>query len=104
MEPKDTQWFVYIVRCSDETYYTGITTNIDRRINEHNSTTKGAKYTRSRKPVELEEYKEFQDRSSASKEEYRIKQLSRTNKETLIGKWRIDRLREEHVQPKGTNK
>lgn len=97
MNKADQQWYVYIVRCSDETYYTGITTNIDRRINEHNNTSKGAKYTRTRTPVELEEFKEFKDRSLASKEEYRIKQLTRPNKEKLIGEWRVDRLRQEHV-------
>jgi putative endonuclease len=91
-----SKWYVYIVQCSDNSYYTGITTDIDRRIDEHN-TGKGAKYTRSRSPVVLEEAIEFPDRSSASKEEYRIKQLSRTNKEILIGKWRIDRLRKEYV-------
>lgn len=90
------KWCVYIVRCSDGTYYTGITTDIDRRLNEHN-TKIGAKYTRSRTPVILEECKKFPDKSSASKEEYRIKQLSRANKEKLIGEWRIQRLRNEYV-------
>lgn len=93
---KEMDWKVYIVRCSDDTYYTGITTDMDRRLNEHNSG-KGAKYTRSRTPVELEESKGFPDRSSASKEEYRIKQLSRAQKEELIGEWRIKRLKEEYV-------
>jgi putative endonuclease len=89
-------WNVYIIRCSDGTYYTGITTDIARRLNEHNTGT-GSKYTRSRTPVELEECKMFPDRSAASKEEYRIKQLSRANKEKLIGEWRIERLRNEYV-------
>lgn len=95
-------WKVYIVRCSDDTYYTGITTDMDRRLNEHNSG-KGAKYTRSRTPVELEETQEFPDRSLASKEEYRIKKLSRTQKEELIGEWRIKRLREEYVYDPNIN-
>jgi len=90
------KWNVYIIRCSDGTYYTGITTDVVRRLNEHNTKT-GAKYTRSRTPVELEECKKFPDRSTASKEEYRIKQLSRANKEKLIGEWRIERLRDQHV-------
>jgi len=89
-------WKVYIVRCSDDTYYTGITTDMDRRLNEHNSG-KGAKYTRTRTPVELEESKEFPDRSTATKEELRIKKLSRDNKERLIGEWRVERLRKEYV-------
>ena len=89
-------WYVYIIRCKDGTYYTGITTNVERRIKEHNSGT-GAKYTRSRTPVELEEYKEFKDRSKASKEEARIKKLTRVKKEKLIGEWRVERLRRENV-------
>ena len=89
-------WKVYILCCSDGTYYTGITTDIDRRINEHN-TGKGAKYTRSRTPVVLEECKLFNNRSEATKEELRIKKLTRTKKEKLIGEWRVSRLRDEYV-------
>ena len=89
-------WKVYIVRCADESYYTGISTDVDMRIKMHNEG-KGAKYTRGRGPVVLEEAKDFGDRSSALKEEYRIKQLSRTQKEELIGQWRVQRLREEYV-------
>ena len=91
MTNKKQSWFVYIIQCSDNSYYTGITTDIDRRLNEHN-TGKGAKYTKGRLPVVLEESLEFPDMTSASKEEYRIKQLSRHNKELLIG-----RLRKEFV-------
>lgn len=89
-------WYVYIIRCKDGTYYTGITTDVDRRLKEHNSGT-GAKYTRSRTPVELEECKEFKNRSEASKEEARIKKLTRVRKEKLIGEWRVERLRKENV-------
>ena len=89
-------WKVYILCCSDGTYYTGITTDIDRRLEEHNSG-KGAKYTRSRTPVVLEECKSFETRSEATKEEIRIKKLTRVNKEKLIGEWRVARLREEYV-------
>ena len=89
-------WYVYIVKCNDDSYYTGITTDIDRRIDEHNSGI-GAKYTRGRIPVLLEEFKSFKNRSDASKEESRIKKLTRINKEKLIGEWRVDRLRRENV-------
>lgn len=89
-------WKVYIIRCADDSYYTGISTDVDMRIKMHNEG-KGAKYTRGRGPVELEEAKDFGDRSSALKEEYRIKQLSRIKKEELIGQWRVERLREEYV-------
>lgn len=79
-----TPWFVYVVRCSDDSLYTGITTNINRRIEEHNTSNKGAKYTRTRRPVKLE-YKEiYVDRSTASKREYAIKKLTRKQKLNLI--------------------
>lgn len=89
-------WYVYIIKCSDDSYYTGITTDVERRLNEHNSGT-GAKYTKGRAPVELEEFKEFDNRSDASREEARIKKLTRSKKEHLIGEWRVNRLRIEHV-------
>ena len=77
-------WFVYVVRCSDDSLYTGITTDINRRIEEHNTSNKGAKYTRTRRPVKLE-YKEiYVDRSTASKREYTIKKLTRKQKLNLI--------------------
>jgi len=89
-------WKVYIVKCADDSYYTGISTDVEMRIKMHNEG-KGAKYTRGRGPVILEEAKDFGDRSSALKEEYRIKQLSRKKKELVIGEWRVDRLRCEYV-------
>ena len=70
-------YYVYIVRCSDNSLYTGITTDINRRIHEHNETKKGAKYTKSRRPVSLVYSALIGDRSSAQKEEYRIKKLSK---------------------------
>jgi len=73
-----------MLQCSDDTFYTGITTDIERRLSEHNLSEKGAKYTRARRPVLLVYTAEFSDRSEASKEEYRIKQLTRTEKEKLI--------------------
>lgn len=78
-------WYVYIVECSDKSLYTGITNDIKRRLSQHNSG-KGAKYTRVRKPVILRALFEFPDRSSASKEEYRIKQLPRSEKIKLCEK------------------
>ena len=74
---------VYILRCVDGSLYTGITTDLARRIGEHNQG-KGAKYTRSRLPVELLYFKKFPDRSSALKEELRIKKLKRKEKIYLI--------------------
>ena len=95
MVNKEENWFVYIVRCSDDSYYTGITTDVDIRLNEHND--KGVKNTKEKLPVVLEEFLDFPDMESASKEEYRINQLSKNDKEVLIGEWRIDRLRKEFV-------
>lgn len=76
-------WFVYILECSDGTLYTGITTNVERRVKQHNNG-KGAKYTKVRRPVVLRKVFEATNRSEASKEEYRIKQLSRIEKLKLI--------------------
>ena len=76
-------WYVYILECSDGTLYTGITTDIERRILTHNKG-KGAKYTKVRLPVVLRVLFEAEDRSKASKEEYRIKQLTRLEKIQLI--------------------
>jgi len=79
-------YFVYILECSDHTFYTGITTSLDRRINEHNNSALGAKYTYTRRPVKLVFSKEFINRSEASIEESRIKKLSRSEKMTYIFK------------------
>jgi putative endonuclease len=77
-------YFVYILQCSDETLYTGITTDISRRITEHNTSAKGAKYTRLRRPVKLVYSEECRDRSEASKREYAIKHLTRKEKLSLF--------------------
>ncbi len=76
-------WYIYILECSDGTLYTGITTDLDKRLKTHNNG-KGAKYTKTRLPVLLKVSFEAEDRSSASKEEYRIKQLTRKEKLKLI--------------------
>ena len=76
-------WYVYILKCSDMTYYTGITTDIKRRIDEHEAGN-GAKYTRGRGPLQLMHTEEYLDRSSASKREIEIKSLSKVGKTTLI--------------------
>jgi putative endonuclease len=77
-------YFVYILQCKDSTLYTGITTNLERRVIEHNSSKLGAKYTRPRRPVKLVYSKRFSNRQKASKEEARIKQLKRIDKLKLI--------------------
>jgi len=77
-------YFVYIIQCNDQTLYTGITTDLDRRIKEHNGSKLGAKYTKVRRPVKLVYSKDFINRSVASKEESRIKKLSRLEKINLL--------------------
>ncbi|MDA1316984.1 MAG: GIY-YIG nuclease family protein [bacterium] len=76
---------VYILHCADGSYYTGITTDMERRLKEHNGEIKGgAKYTRDRKPVTLAYSEECSNRSSATKREYEIKHLNREKKKELI--------------------
>ena len=79
-------YFVYMVKCSDNTLYTGITTDLQRRVQEHNESKKAAKYTRLRRPVTLVYSEECQDRSSASKREAAIKKLKREDKLGMITK------------------
>ena len=77
-------WFVYMVRCSDNSLYTGITTDVSRRVLEHNESGKGAKYTRARRPVCLVFFEECKTQSEALKSECQIKSLSKVKKELLI--------------------
>ncbi len=78
-------YYVYMLECADGTLYTGITTDLERRIEEHNSSEKGAKYTRSRRPVSLVHHECFENRSDASKREYYIKKkMSRADKLSLV--------------------
>ena len=75
-----TVWNVYILKCSDNSLYTGITTELERRVKEHNHGKQAAAYTRARRPVELVYSESHDSRSSAAKREYEIKQLSRKQK------------------------
>ncbi len=79
-------WFVYMVRCSDNSLYTGITTDIARRLHEHNYDDKrAAKYTKCRRPVVLVYQHKYDSRSKACQQEYQLKQLSKIQKEQLVG-------------------
>ena len=84
---KLSQWSVYIVICADNSLYTGVTTNISRRINEHNNSPRGAKYTRSRRPVTLLASRQVSNRSAALQCELFVKQQSRSNKVTTLLSW-----------------
>lgn len=79
-----SEHWTYIVECADGTYYTGYTTDVERRVREHDSGN-GAKYTRGRTPVTLVHVEAFGTRSAAMRREYEIKQLSRREKERLVG-------------------
>ncbi len=79
-------YYLYILECADKTLYTGITTDLRRRVEEHDSSRLGAKYTRGRRPIALVFSRSFHDRSEASREESRIKKLSRSEKLSLIRK------------------
>lgn len=79
--------YVYILRCADDTLYTGWTTDVEKRVATHNSG-KGAKYTRARLPVELVYTEMFDNKAEAQKREYAIKQLRRLEKEKLIKGWK----------------
>ena len=76
-------YYIYIVKCIDDTYYTGFTNNIEKRIHAHNEK-KGAKYTRGRTPVKLVYSEQFEDKKDALKREYEIKKFTRSKKERLI--------------------
>lgn len=75
--------YTYILKCKDNTYYTGYTTDVEKRIKAHNEG-KGAKYTRGRGPVELVYYEEHMEKQAAMRREWEIKQLSRNEKEKII--------------------
>jgi putative endonuclease len=87
-------WYLYIIEGKDGVLYTGITTDIDRRLNEHNgidiensnAKSKGAKFTKGRGPFELIYQMEFENRSLATKEEIRVKSLPKSEKLKLCGR------------------
>ena len=81
---KSSEWFVYILCCADKTLYTGITTDVDRRLIEHNAKKSVTKYTRVRQPVTMVYYETADSRSSAGKREAFIKSLTRAKKQSLI--------------------
>ncbi len=80
-----SDWYVYIVRCADDSLYTGIAMDVEKRVDEHNYSDKlGARYTRFRRPVKLVYQETLDSRSAAAKRETEIKGLSRQEKESLI--------------------
>ena len=81
-------WTLYILKCGDDSLYTGITTDLERRVTEHNSSVKGAKYTRARRPVKCVYFCEYESRSDACKAEWVMKKLSREQKQKIINEKR----------------
>jgi putative endonuclease len=75
--------YTYLLRCSDGTYYCGWTNDLDKRVAAHNSG-KGAKYTKTRRPVELVYFETFETKQEAMSREYHIKRLTRAEKEELV--------------------
>jgi len=84
LKPKPT-WFVYYLRCADNSLYAGVTIDLKRRLGEHNTCNKtGAKYTRIRRPVKLVYAEAQENRQLACKREYQLKKLSKSKKEALV--------------------
>ena len=83
-------WFVYMLRCSDNSLYCGVTTDVGLRVEAHN-TRNGARYTRSRLPVEFVWHLPVASKSKAYSEEFRIKRLRRSVKELLVASQQADR-------------
>jgi len=77
-------WYVYLLNCADDTFYTGITTQPKRRLHEHNhDDKKAAKYTRARRPLSMVYFELCESRSDAGSREYEIRKLSRAKKQAL---------------------
>ncbi len=84
MTRKDDTWYVYMVRCNDGTLYTGMTNDLEKRIEAHNSGKTGARYTRSRRPVKLVYSVEAESKSAAAMLEYQMKKMHLSRKKKLI--------------------
>ncbi|OGQ95645.1 MAG: hypothetical protein A2521_17255 [Deltaproteobacteria bacterium RIFOXYD12_FULL_57_12] len=83
MNDKDI-WYMYVVLCRDGTLYTGITKDMEKRVLAHNTALKGARYTRSRRPVTLVYSEKFPSRSAAASREYQLKQMPTAAKRRLV--------------------
>ena len=86
MQPqlKVPPWYLYVVQCNDGTLYTGVTLDTDRRIFEHNTSRRGAKYTRARRPVKLVYKRRYDNQAEALQAEYQFKKLLRGQKLQII--------------------
>lgn len=84
-DQRPTDHFVYVLRCGDDTFYTGYTTDVERRVREH-AAGEGARYTRGRTPLELVHVESFPSRSAAMSREYELKQRTRARKEDVVAR------------------
>lgn len=84
-----TAWCVYIIQADDDSLYTGITTDVERRFSEHCGQTSGAKYFNGRKPLSIVYREDGHTRSTASRREFEIKKLSRQQKKQLIASFEL---------------
>ncbi|MFV0438673.1 MAG: GIY-YIG nuclease family protein [Desulfopila sp.] len=80
----EPQWLVYMLRCADGSLYTGVTTDLCRRLHEHNCSRHGARYTRARRPVQVVHLEPAANRSAACRREYQLKRMTRAAKEKLL--------------------
>ncbi len=95
----DIDYSLYIIRCADGSLYTGIAIDVARRLQEHESGLRGAKYLRGRRPLRLEFQERIGGRSAASQVEYCVKQLGKSDKEALVaGRMTLAELRDETVR------
>lgn len=85
-------FYVYILECQDGTYYTGYTNDLEKRLKEHNESKRGARYTRYKRPVRVVWQKEYKYLCYAMRAEYKIKQLNRKQKGSLIKGRRLDKI------------
>ncbi len=81
---QSSEWFVYMLRCADNSLYTGVTTDVERRLKEHNEEKAGAKYTRAKRPVVMVYEESAESRSAACQREYQLKKLKKHEKESLV--------------------
>ena len=87
--PCMTDWFVYMLRCADNSLYTGVTTDVERRLIEHNAKKSVTKYTRVRQPVTVAYQEQVDSRSQACKREAALKKLTKQKKESLVSSVKV---------------
>ena len=95
-------WHLYVLQCADGTLYCGVTVDVNRRLVEHNTSTRGAKYTRSRRPVELVDHVPCHDKSAAFRAEARFKSLKRCQKIDLLRRHALNECLEAMEPPKAS--